>query len=189
MFYRIIISSLSIINYSSINLHKRGLRHHPSTRLPASILSHLCYFLQMPLHCTFVSLCDPKGLLSLLLCMYPDTENVFRKFLICQPGHPQFSWEQSICNPIVDIVFKMHFSWMIIPVWISSFSGKRSRKQLLLLRNRLVVEFYLRSQFISFLLETFEVGREILQWIRTKAFIGGMDVLDTHTVVAGAYIP
>ena len=144
------ISSLSIINYLSINLHKRGLRHRPSTRLPASILSHLCYFLQMPLHCTFVSLCDPKGLLSLLplLCMYPDTENVFRKFLICQPGHPQFSWEHSICNPIVDIVFKMHFSWMIIPVWISSFSGRRSRKQLLLLRNRLVVEFYLRSQFI-----------------------------------------
>ena len=150
MFYRIIISSLSIINYLSINLHKRGLRHRPSTRLPASTLSHLCCFLQMPLHCTFVSLCDPKGLLSLLslLCMYPDTENVFRKFLICQPGHPQFSWEHSICNPIVDIVFKMHFSWMIIPVWISSFSGRRSRKQLLLLRNCLVVEFYLRSQLI-----------------------------------------
>jgi len=170
MFYRIILSSLSIINYLSINLHKRGLRHRPSTRLPASTLSHLCYFLQMPLHCTFVSLCNPKGLLSLLLllCMYPDTENVFRKFLICQPGHPQFSWEHSICNPIVDIVFKMHFSWMIILVWISSFSDRRSRKQLLLLRNRLVVEFYFRSQLSNFFLRLLKLAEKFFNGYALK---------------------
>jgi hypothetical protein len=145
----------------------------------------------MLFHHSFVLLCDPKGLLSLLplLCMYPDTENVFRIFLIWQPGHPQFTQEHSICNSIVCIVFKMLFSWMTIPVWISLFSGRQLRIRFLVLRNCLVVELYLRSQLIYFLLETFEVGWEILQWVHTKTEIRCMDFLDTHTVVAGDWIP
>jgi hypothetical protein len=57
------------------------------------------------------------------------------------------------------------------------------------LRNSPVIKVNLRSQSIYFLLEIFEVGGEVLQWVDTKTGIQRMDVHDAHTVVGGAYIP
>ena len=77
----------------------------------------------MPFHRSFVSLGNPKGLLPLLplLGMHPYTENVFWKVLVRPAGHPQLAWKHCVRNPIVNIIFKMLFCWMIVPMGISSF--------------------------------------------------------------------
>ena len=115
-----------------------------------SILSHLRCFLQMMLHCSFVSFLNPKGLLPLLplLGMYPDTENVLWKFLVWSLSHPQFAWQQCIHNSILYIIFKMLFCWMPIPIWISLFRVGWSRIKLLVLRNSMFVKVNLHSQSI-----------------------------------------
>ena len=58
-----------------------------------------------------------------------------------------------------------------------------------MLQNSPVIKVNLRSQSIYFLLEIFEVGGEVLQWVDAKTGVRKMDVLDAHTMVGGAYIP
>jgi hypothetical protein len=66
----------------------------------------------------FIALGHPKGLLSLLtqFGMNPHAENVGWKVLVAPPGHPQFARQHCTCNPIGNIILKILFCWMIIPV-------------------------------------------------------------------------
>ncbi len=145
----------------------------------------------MPLHCSFVLLCNPKGLLHLLplLSIHSGTDNFWRKVLVQPTSHPQLAWKHCIRSPIVDIIFKMLFCWMTVPVWISSFSVGQSRIWLLVLWNSLVVKVNLRSLSIYFLLEIINVGCKVFQWVDTKTNIRRMDVLDVHALEAGVNIP